>query len=104
MSVRMAIGAGRGRLIRQLLTESLVLASLGAAAGLAVAYWGSRLLLALAADGGPVIPLDLHLGLPVLGFTAVLSMIAVTLFGLLPALKASRVDLASTMRAHARSA
>src|SRR5206468_11479532 len=86
----------------QLLTESLVLALAGAAGGLLVASWGSRLLLTLAAEGGRI-PLDLGLDLPVLGFTLLVSLAAVAIFGLAPAVRASRVDLATTMRAHARA-
>jgi hypothetical protein len=103
IGVRLAIGAGRARLVRQLLTESLLLAVLSAAAALFVAWWGSRLLLSFAADGAPTIPLNTGLDLPVLAFTLVVSIVAVVLFGLVPALRASRVDLASTMRANAQA-
>lgn len=102
MSVRLAIGADRRRLVRQMLTEGLLLGLVGAAAGLLVARWGSRLLLALAADGSAPILLDARLDHIALGFTLVLSVVAVTVFGLAPALRASNVDLASTMRATAR--
>ena len=102
IGVRLALGAGRGRLVRQLLTESLVLAFAGAVGGLLVASWGSRLLVTLALEANTV-PIDLRLDLPVLAFTLALSLGAVALFGLAPAIRASRVDLATTMRAHARA-
>jgi predicted permease len=103
IGVRLAIGAGRGRLVRQLLTESLLLGALSAAGGLLVARWGSRLLLTLAADGASAIPLDVGLDRVTLLYTVALSMGAVILFGLVPSLRASRVDLASLMRASAKS-
>lgn len=102
MAVRLALGADRARLVRQLMTESLVLAGVAAAVGLFIAWWGSRGLLTLASAGTSV-PIDLGMDLPVLAFTLGLSVLAVGLFGLAPALRASRVDLASTMRANAHS-
>lgn len=103
MSVRMAIGAGRARLVRQLLTESFLLAFLGAAIGLLFAGWGSRLLLVLAADGSPTLPIDTSLDAIVVGSTVLLSVFAVATFGLVPALRTSRVDLAAALRASAKS-
>ena len=98
LSVRLALGAGRGRLVRQLLTESAVLAAIGAGAGLVVAWWASRALVALAADG-VAFAVDTSLHATVLAFTAGISAGAVLLFGLVPALRASRLDLASSIRA-----
>ncbi|HEY9226052.1 MAG TPA: ABC transporter permease [Gemmatimonadaceae bacterium] len=102
MAVRLALGADRSRLIRQLLTESIVLAVLGGVAGIIVAFWGSRALLMLGSDGTGA-PMDLAMDHWVLAFTLGTSCFAVLLFGLVPALRASRVDLASTMRAGASS-
>jgi predicted permease len=99
MSVRLAIGAPRGRLVRQLLTESLLLSVIGAAAGVVLSGWMTRLLLWLAADGDTVMPLETGIGLPALLFTSVLALISVVVFGLMPALRASRVEVATAMRA-----
>jgi len=102
VGVRMALGAGRVRLMRQLLTENLVLASLGGAIGLGFAVWGSRLLLRIAAGGPAGVPLDVRLDVRVLGFTALITGVTALLFGLVPASRVTRVELASTLRAHSR--
>jgi predicted permease len=103
MSVRLAIGAGRGRLVRQLLTESLLLSAIGAAAGLVLSRWMTRLLLWLAADGGTGLPLDTGIGLTALAFTSLMALVSVVVFGLMPALRASRVEVATAMRASGKS-
>jgi predicted permease len=102
IAVRLALGASRARLVRQLLTESAILALLGAAVGMVVAWWGSRLLLTVASDGSPM-SLNLGADVTVLVFTLLVSMVAVGLFGVVPALRASRVDVASAMRARSPS-
>jgi predicted permease len=102
MAVRMAIGAGRPRLVRQLLTESTVLALIAGGASLVVARWGSQLLLAFASSGGIGATLDVGLDPRVTLFTASISLAAVMLFGLAPAYRATRVDVAPVLRAQGR--
>ena len=103
MAVRLALGAGRGRLIRQMLTESLLLAFLGGAIGVVFANWGKELLVTLRPWGGPALDLDLRLDLRVLGFTAAVSILTGVLFGMAPALRATRIDLTPALKDSARS-
>jgi predicted permease len=104
MSVRVALGANRWTLARQVLTESLVLSSSGALLGLAFAYWGSRLLVSLLTQGylTPVI-LDLRPDWHVLSLTASVAILTGILFGLAPAWRASRQDPAAVIQQTARS-
>ena len=98
MALRLGIGAGRGRLLRQLLTESLLLAGLGGALGIAGAGWGSRLLLGLASRSAKPIPLDVGLDWRLLVFALGVALVTGIGFGLAPALQATRVDLAANLK------
>ena len=102
LAIRCAIGAGRARLSRQMVTESLVLAALGAAAGLVVARVGARALVGLIAAQGDPVALDLSLNARVLVFTMAVAVLTVLVFGLIPAWRAGRVDPQTTMSSHGR--
>jgi len=99
--VRLALGASRGRLARQLLIESLLLAAMGAAAGVIVAQWGSQLVVSqLATDS---VYLDLPVDWRMLAFTALVTLVAAIVFGVAPALRAARGAPIDAMRDRGRS-
>jgi predicted permease len=100
MAVRLSIGAPRWRLVRQLLVESGVFALLGGLAGVLLAYWGRDLLWSLRPNDMRADFLDLTLEPRVLWFTIALSMMTGLLFGLIPALQGSRLDLVSAIKSH----
>ena len=102
IAVRLALGASRGRLIRQLLTESVLLASLGGAAGVLLAFWIKDGLLAVSDWGVGMKALEPRLDLRVLGFTLALSLLTGLLFGLVPAWRATRVELTPALKDSAR--
>ena len=103
MSIRTALGALRRRLIRQLLTESIVLAVIGGVAGLGIAWLGSRALLAMAFPGDQNVPIDASPSLPVLLFAFALCLATGVLFGIAPAVVAARTQPADVLRSTSRS-
>ena len=102
LSIRAALGAGRGRLIRQLLTESLILSTIGAFAGLALAFGLLRALLSVSPAGVPRLE-QARIDLPVLAFTVALAVVATVVFGLFPALRAAGTQLERALREGGRS-
>lgn len=100
IAIRLAIGASRARLVRQLLTESLILALAGAAFGVLIAFWARQALLGFLPSLPFPVTLDLHLDLDarVLGFTLLLALGTGILFGLVPALQASRPGLVDSLK------
>ncbi len=98
IAVRLALGASRTRVIRQLLVESIVLAILGGAAGLAVASWSGQLLLAFLPDSSPTPILSTTPDVRVLAFAFALSLATGIIFGLVPAFQATRPAIAPTLK------
>jgi predicted permease len=98
IAIRLALGAGRKGIMRQLLVESLVLGLAGGVAGLLVGRWTDLGLLRLLAEGGPEGWLSASLDLRVLGFSLLLSVVTGILFGLAPALQSMRAEVASALK------
>jgi predicted permease len=98
MALRLSMGAGRFRVIRQLLTESVLLASIGGAAGILLGFWGIRLLTMLLANGQENFTLRAELNWHVLAVTLAISVVSGTLFGLAPAIQSTRVDLIPALK------
>lgn len=100
IGIRIALGASRQRLIRQMLTESLLLSIAGSMLGLLMARWAGELLLRLVDSNG--VPLAIKTDLPVLGFTAGIAILTGLLFGVVPAFRATRVDISSGLKETSR--
>jgi predicted permease len=98
IALRLSLGAGRLRIVRQLLTESVLLGSLGGAAGVLLAVWGIRFLTLLLANGQENFTLRAELNWQVLGAAAALSLFTSILFGLVPALEATRADVMPVLK------
>jgi predicted permease len=98
MAVRLSLGAGRFRVVRQLLTESVMLASLGGACGMLFAIWGMRTLIFLLAKGQENFTLHAELSWNVLGLTGALSVVCGLLFGLAPAIQSTRPDVMPALK------
>jgi macrolide transport system ATP-binding/permease protein len=98
IALRLSVGAGRLRVVRQLLTESVLLATLGGALGVLFAIWGMRFLTLLLANGNANFTLHADLNWHVLGVAAMLSLLTGVLFGLAPALQATRTDVMPALK------
>lgn len=102
ISIRSALGANRGRIIRQLLTESLLLAVVGGLSGVLLAMWGIELLVKLAPENLPRID-HIKIDVAVLGWTALVSVVTGVVFGLVPAVQSSRLNLSESLKEGGRS-
>jgi len=102
IAVRLAVGASRGRLIRQLLAESLLLAAMGAALGFALAEGLSRMLIAFLSTEGDSLSIEIYSDWRILLFITTLAVLTCLLFGLVPALRATRTTPASAMKSGGR--
>lgn len=98
ISVRSALGASRARILRQLLTESILLGVLGGALGLLIAAWGSRALVSLFSPDANRMAFEVVINARVFAYTAALSLLTGVLFGLIPAWRGARADLMAAMK------
>jgi putative ABC transport system permease protein len=102
IAIRMALGSGRARLIRQLLTESMMLSFCGATLGVLLAQWGARLLVGLLSNSRNHVVLDLAINARMLAFTAAAAILTALLFGIAPAVRGTRVQPQAAMKANGR--
>jgi predicted permease len=98
IGVRISVGASRSRLLRQLLTESVLLAAIGGMGGLILAHWGTRALMLVLSQGRRRIAMDIQVDWTILLFAMGLSLLTGILFGLAPAFRAMKVDILSTLK------
>jgi predicted permease len=103
-STRLALGSSRARIVRQILTETLLLSFIGGVLGLLLAFWGTRLLIGFVLGGENHTALSATPDLHVLAFTFGLSILTALLFGIAPALRISRISVAPTLTSNARTA
>src|SRR5205807_8159753 len=97
IAIRTALGASRGRIVRQLLTESILLSIVGGGLGLALAHWGVKLIIAISPNSIPR-SREIDLDGRVLAFTIGVSVLTGIIFGLVPALQSSKPDLNETLK------
>ena len=98
MAIRLAMGASRSRIVRQLLTESMLLFVIGGTAGVLVAFWATDFLQAFKPDWGMPVSFDFSMDVRVLGFTLLVSLATGLIFGLAPALQASKPDVVPALK------
>ena len=98
IALRMALGSGRARVVRQLLVENLLLAGAGGLLALAIAWWGGAAMVRMISTGDTPVPLDVRPDWPVFGFAAAVSLASGILFGLAPALRGTRVDPGTALK------
>src|SRR5688572_2449577 len=102
LAVRLSLGAGRGHLVRQLLVESLMLSTIGSAAGLLIAGWGSRAIVGLLSTRTQIVDVNLSMDWRVFAFTTAVGVVTGLLFGVAPALRGTALQPTDALRDHAR--